>query len=154
MRGRPTAVLIAALTLGIGAAGCGDAAEREAEYARAVSTAKQRFDRNIEALTQKITTESSPEEDRATLRAFRAEISRAASSLAAIDPPEELSKLHGELVESVRAYGPEVDRAREGLAARQLPDVQAAQAQFSRAAAVIDGRVRRAIAAINRELQG
>lgn len=152
MAGRFTALLAAAVAAL--AVGCGDDAEREAAYAAAVSAAKERFDGRVASLTARITPDSSPEDDRATLRAFRAEIERATAAMRRIEAPESVAGLHEELVRSVGAYGPEIDRAREGLAADSLPDVQAAQQHFARAAAVLDNRVRRTIARINERLRG
>jgi hypothetical protein len=154
---RRTVLLLLSL-LAVAAAGgltaCGGSDEEADRYVERVNAAQESFADRFAAIQKRLTTTSSPAEDRRALRDFRAATDQIVAELRAIDPPERVTDLHARLVEAVAGYGREIDRARERLATGDPQDVIRARTELSGAVADVSRRITEAIAAINERLEG
>ena len=143
-----------AVTSGAGAvAGCGGTDEEADRYVGRVNRAQESFADRFARIQGRMTTTSTPREDRRALRDFRAATDTIVTELRAIRPPEEVDDLHGELVRAVAGYGREIDRARALLDEGDPKKVIRARTQLSGAVGRVSRRITAAIAAINSRLK-
>jgi len=151
--GRALAALLLALAIALGAAGCGDTGETDAknEYVTRVAAIQ---DRLAAALGRARSDASDPVRLRSEVRALRTAVGRAADELDAVRPPPAVGSAHDRLAAVLRGYGRRLRQAAAGAAqastSRRLVAAQLvvtstadAQAQFDRAIAEINRRIRR-----------
>jgi hypothetical protein len=153
---RRLALLLALLAAASGAgamAGCGGTDEEADRYVGRVNRAQESFADRFAEIQGRMSTTSTPREDRRALRDFRAATDTIVAQLRAIRPPEEVADLHGELVRAVAGYGREIDRARALLDEGDPKKVIRARTQLSGAVGRVSRRITAVIAAINDRLQ-
>lgn len=148
-----TVLLLLALLAAAALAGCGGADEEADAYVGRVNQAQQSFADRFAAIQKRLTTTSTPREDRRALRQFRAATDTIVGDLRAIDPPERVDDLHGRLVQAVAGYGREIDRARRLLDKGDPQEASRARTELSGAVGAVSRRITAAIAAINDRLQ-
>lgn len=134
--------------------GCGGAGKvKEANtYVDAVNQAQTRFATTIDTLSTRITSTSTPAEDRATLGRFQAAVDRVVGDLRVVDAPDDVRGLHAKLISVMEAFGTEVREASGDLASGSASRVLAAQEKLATATADVSRQINATIAAINRRL--
>lgn len=153
MRRVGTAVLVAALLGGCGAASDDGAAQSNA-YVAAVNAAQERFHRAETAVQASVTAATStPEQDRAALDQLRDAVDDVVGELRGITPPAAVAPLHQRLVDAVAGYLP-VIRERRDATARSARALIAARTAFTTASEGVNADVQRAITRINAKLSG
>ena len=148
-------LLLAVATAAFG--GCGDSGGgvKEANaYVDAVNRSQNRFASTIDTLSTRITSTSTPTQDRATLARFQAAVDRVVGDLRAVDPPDEVRAMHARLIAAMEGYGGEVRQVSEALASGSATRLLQAQEKLARATADVSQKINTTIAAINRELSG
>ncbi len=145
--------LLAALAGPAAAAGCGGTDEEADRYVGEVNRAQETFADRFAAIQKRLTTTSTPREDRRALRDFRRATDTIVGDLRAIEPPERVDDLHGRLVDAVAGYGREIDRARRLLDRGDPQEASRARTELSGAVGVVSRRITATIAAINDRLQ-
>lgn len=152
---RARVAILLALAAAVALAGCGGGGGDDGRtgYATALNRAQNGLLKRVNQLNTRITPTSTPAQDRKTLAAYETAVGTAVRDLRAIDPPDDLQRLHQQFVGQVAEYGTVVHRARTqlngsrraALAARsELPQA------LQRVARKIDGTIK----AINAKLQG
>jgi ABC-type transporter Mla subunit MlaD len=146
------AALAVALAAGV-LAGCGsgDTDDKNA-YVDEVNQAQQRFADTFEELSGQITSTSTPNEDRKTLRGFEAAIDKTAGELEAVDPPGDVAELHTQLVDEMRSYGEAVGTFREAVGG-DLDEVTRAQTTLATKTSQTSSEINRTIDRINQTLR-
>ena len=134
-------------------AGCGGSDGEADRYVEQVNAAQESFADRFAAIQQRLTTTSTPAEDRRALRDFRAATDRVVADLRAVEPPDEVRDLHGRLVGAVAGYGREIDRARRMLEGGDPQQVIRARTELSGAVGNVSRQITAAIAAINERLE-
>ena len=151
---RMLAPVLLAMTLALGAVACGgnDAQERNA-YAAAVNRAQSGFASRFRALSARITGASSPREGRRALQGFQQAVNGVLARLRSIQAPPDVRPLHRRLIGQMRQYGREIAKAKAAFRTRSPATIIDAQNALVRATTAISARIRRTVAAINRELR-
>ncbi len=134
-------------------AGCGGTDEEADRYVVRVNRAQESFADRFAEIQGRMSTTSTPQEDRRALRDFRAATDTVVTELRAIEPPERVDDLHGRLVQAVAGYGREIDRARRLVEEGDPQEVIRARTQLSGAVGEVSRRITATIAAINDRLQ-
>jgi hypothetical protein len=135
-------------------AGCGGS-DREAErYVEQVNAAQQTFADRFAAIQGRLTTTSSPAQDRRALREFGTATDRIVRDLRAVPAPERVDDLHLRLVAAVAGYGTQIERARGLLEEGDRRQAIRARTELSGAVGDVSRQITTAITAINRRLQG
>jgi hypothetical protein len=140
------------LLAGVLAAGCGDSEDRNA-YVDQVNRAQQSFADTVQELSGQITDQSTTESDRETLGRFETAIDGVVEDLSSIEPPEEVSTQHGELVETIDGYGDEVSAAVDALEGDEPEELVRAQRELLEATGEVSADINRSIGEINGRLQ-
>ena len=147
---RPVLFLIIAAGL---LAGCGGGGVKEANnYVDAVNSAQSRFANTVDSLSEKITSTSTPAEDRATLGKFQDAVDKVVGDLRAVDPPEKVRGLHSQLIAAMKDFGEQVSQVSSALSSGSASRLLAAQEQLASATAEVSRKINSTIAAINRKL--
>src|SRR5438876_965870 len=100
-----SAVLVAGLIAGCGSTG---KVKESNTYVDAVNKAQNDFANTITQLSAKITPNSTPAEDHATLAAFQTAVDKVVADFRAIDPPSRVKQLHEQLIAAIADFGKEV----------------------------------------------
>jgi hypothetical protein len=150
---RRLASVLAALAVGIAVAGCGDDNKAANQYVDAVNRAQNDFAKTFDRLSSRITSTSTPQQDRKTLDGFRSAVDKVVGDLRAVEPPEEVKGLHGELVGEISSYGKEIDKAKRAFANGSPKAIIKAQTQLVTAVTRVSGQINRTIDAINEKLR-
>jgi len=146
--------LVALVAAGALLAGCGGEEGPDANaYVDAVNRAQTGFAQTVQRLSGRISSSSSPAQDRRTLRSFNGAVSDVVGDLRQIEPPSDVASLHRRLVQEMGSYGAEVRRATSTLASDDPRRLVAAQQRLLRATDTVSGRINRTIGAINRRLR-
>lgn len=140
------------LAVALGAAGCGGSVEKSNTYVDQVNLAQTQFASSFTRLSREITASSTPAEDRKTLRAIQGSIAKTVTNLRAIDPPDEVKSLHGDLVDAIAGYGDAIGTAEQGLSGT-VAEATRAQAQLATDTGRASTQVTAAISAINQKLR-
>ena len=137
-------------------ASCGGSADDGgARYVERVNAAQQAFAKRVDELSAGITSTSSAERDRKTLRSFEQAVDEVGGDLRRIRPPGELRALHTRLVSAVDGYGQEVEQATETLQSSRSPArLRDAQRELAKATTAFGTTLNRTIEEINQELSG
>lgn len=155
---RPLRAALLTLTLtlvaGAFAAGCGGDSEDRNAYVDQVNRAQQSFADTVQELSGQITDQSTTESDRETLGRFETAIDGVVENLSSIEPPEEVSTQHGELVETIDGYGDEVSAAVDALEGDEPEELVRAQRELLEATGEVSADINRSIGEINGRLQG
>ncbi len=150
MRRVPAIVLAC---LGLALAGCGkDAAESNA-YVDEVNRAQNQFATTSDQLANRITATSTTGQDRKVLAGFGTAVDSVVRRLRGVDPPEDVDRLHGQLIAAIDGYGDEIKKARVALRSNSAPRIIAAQTELVSAITAVSARINRTIDQINRELR-
>ena len=147
--------LLLALALVAGAlAGCGGGGGvKEANtYVDEVNRAQNRFASTIDSLGTRITSRSTPADDRATLGRFEAAADRALADLRAARPPDQVRSQHAQLIAALEGYGTEVKHASEDISSGSASRLLGAQEELAKANADVAQKINATIAAINQKL--
>jgi hypothetical protein len=145
-------VLAAAAALGLAA--CGDDGVDDANrYVDAVNASQQRFTSTLARLSGRITVESSPTQDQATLAAFDDAVVRAVRDLNGVEPPEDVADLHRRLVGDLDGYGARVRRETGLLRSDDPRRLLAAQEELLGETSAVSERLNATIAQINEQLR-
>ena len=141
------------LVAGALVAGCGDDAEERNAYVDQVNRAQQSFANTVQELSGQITEGSTTDSDRETLGRFETAIDGVVGRLRSIEPPEEVSTQHTELVETIDRYGNEVSDAVVALEGDDPEELLTAQRELLEATGEVSADINRTIGEINRALQ-
>jgi hypothetical protein len=150
---RRLATVLAALALGVVAAGCGSDTKAANSYVDAVNQAQNDFASTFDRLSSQITSTSTPAQDQKTLDGFKRAVDKVVGDLRAVEPPEEVEGLHGELVGEISSYGKEIDKAKSAFANGSPKAIIKAQTQLVTAVTRVSGQINRTIDAINNKLR-
>ena len=155
-RRRPARRLLTAgaviVAVALGAAGCGGGVENSNTYVDQVNLAQTQFASSFTRLSREITASSTPAHDRKTLLAIQSSIAKTVTELKAIDPPDKVKSLHGDLVDAIAGYGDAVGTAEENLSGT-VAEATRAQAQLATDTSRASSQVTAAISAINQKLR-
>ncbi len=155
-RRRPARRLLVAgavvLAVALGAAGCGGSVEKSNAYVDQVNLAQTQFASSFTRLSREITASSTPAHDRKTLRAIQGSIDKTVTDLRAIDPPDKVKALHGDLVDAIAGYGEAIGTAEDGLSGT-VAEATRAQSQLATDTGRASSQVTAAISAINQKLR-
>jgi hypothetical protein len=150
----PVRLLLAlALVAGV-VAGCGGGGGvKEANaYVDEVNRAQTRFAGTIDSLATRITSTSTPADDRITLGRFEAAVDNVVADLRAVHPPEQVRGQHAQLIAALEGYGTEVKKVSEDIASGSASRLLGAQEELAQATATVSQKINMTIAAINRKL--
>ena len=142
-----------ACALAIAACG-GSSGDGGAAYVQRVNKAQQDFAARVDKLSQGITSTSSAERDRQTLRSFQDAVDQVGGDLRAIKPPEKVRGLHDRLVRAVDGYGDDVTTAAKALDSRSPAKLRAAQRELAQATTAFGTTLNETIDRINKTLSG
>ena len=153
MPGPVRALLCILLAAGL-LAGCGGGGGvKEAnKYVDAVNKAQNRFASTVDSLSARITSTSTPAEDRATLSKFQGAVDQVVGDLRAVDPPDKVRDLHTRLITAMKDFGAQVREVSSALSSGSATRLLAAQEQLAKATAEVSQKINATIAAINRKL--
>jgi hypothetical protein len=146
------ALALAVLAVGL-TAGCGADVKHNNDYVDAVNKAQNAFAATFDKLNAKITSTSSPKEDRATLDRFGTAIDRVVADLNAVKPPAKVGPLHKELIDEIASYGDEIAKARRAFSSSDPAKVIAAQTSLVTAVTSVSSRINSTIDKINKKLR-
>jgi paraquat-inducible protein B len=148
--------LVALLLGAIALSACGgdDGNSREAKnaYVAKVNAAQTEFASTVTTVTQRITPQSSPGQDRRTLRSFEKAIADVVAKLRRIDVPASVTVEHKQLVSAMTGFGAEIRKATAALRNPDTRSIAEAQRSISTATQTVNGQIDAAIAAINSKL--
>jgi hypothetical protein len=144
-------VLLGALALA--AAGCGDDNKASNAYVEAVNKAQNDFAATFDRLSSRITSTSTPDQDRKTLAGFKGAVDEVVTDLRAIEAPGKVKPLHQRLVAEIAAYGTQIDRAKRAFASRNPRTIARAQTQLRGAITRVSSQINRTIDQINAKLR-
>jgi hypothetical protein len=134
---------------------CGGSSDNGgAAYVQRVNKAQQDFAARVDKLSQGITSTSSAERDRQTLRSFQDAVDRVGGDLRAITPPQKVRGLHDRLVRAVDGYGDDVTTATKALDSRSPAKLRAAQRELAQATTAFGTTLNETIDRINKTLSG
>jgi len=150
---RPLRAALLTFVVGASAAGCGGDAEERNAYVEQVNRAQQSFADTVQELSGQITEQSTTDSDRETLGRFETAIDGVVEELNSIEPPEEVSTQHGELVETIDGYGGEVSAAVDALEDDEPDELLSAQRELIEATSDVGADINRSIGEINGVLQ-
>lgn len=150
---RALAAAVVVVLLGFGAAGCGGDHEQDNAYVDTVNRAQDDFASTFDRLSSRITSTSTPTQDRRTLQGFRAAVDRVVAQLRAVEVPGRVRELHARLVGEIGSYGRQIDRARAAFGSRDAQAVLSAQTELVSAVTRVSAQINRTIDAINGELR-
>ena len=142
------AVLLALLLGGCG----GDDVQESNAYVDSVNIAQSRFASSFERLARDITSSSTPEQDRRTLRSITKTLDETVVDLRKIVPPERVEAQHTQLIDTLAEYGEAIGAAEQKLGG-SAEQATAAEARLAADTARTSTRVNAAIAAINQKLR-
>jgi hypothetical protein len=148
------ALLAATVLAAAAAAGCGGAdVNRDGAYVDQVNAAQSQFASTVKRLTGRVTADSSPSEDRRTLRSFTKAVDEVVVDLRRIQPPKPVQGLHRELVSDMDAYAGEVHSAASSLTSGNADKLVASQQRLLRATTTVSEQINRSIDQINQTLR-
>jgi hypothetical protein len=145
--------LVATLALALALAGCGNDVGKSNTYVDAVNKAQNDFAVTFDRLNGSITSTSTPSQDRKTLGRFQAAVADVTKRLSAVEPPEAVATLHGQLIREISGYGDEVAKARKAFASTDPQKVIAAQTDLVTAVTSVASRINTTIDQINKKLR-
>ena len=150
----PVRLMLALALLASAVAGCGGGGGvKEANtYVDEVNKAQTRFAGTIDTLSTRITSTSTPADDRATLGRFEAAVERVVADLRAVHPPAQVRAQHAQLVAALEGYGTEVTKVSEDISSGSASRLLGAQEELATATAQVSQKINTTIAAINRKL--
>jgi hypothetical protein len=150
----PARALLAALLVAGLLSGCGGGGKvKEANrYIDAVNRAQTHFADTIDQLSKRITPQSGPAQDRATLQGFGDAIDRVVSELRAIHPPDRVKALHARLVSVLSTFRAQVEQARADFAKHTASAFIAGQELLSKSTADVSNGINATVAQINTAL--
>lgn len=122
-------LLLLALMLVLAGCGSGDTDKKNA-YVDQVNAAQQSFATTFEQLSSRITSSSTPSQDRRTLRGFQKAIDKTTKQLESVTPPDSVKQLHQQLIDEITSYGTAITTFQDALGGDvvQLSKAQAALA--------------------------
>jgi hypothetical protein len=154
MRTSMPVLAVAAIALTVSSCGAQqEAAKRRNAYVVEVNRAQSDFGRNFRTLSQRISSATTPDEGRRTLRRLEAAVDGVIIGLRRIDAPGDVRGLHRRLIREIGLYAAAIHRAEIQFATGSPQRSLRSEAALSRASARLNERIRRTIAAINRRLQ-
>jgi hypothetical protein len=152
---RARVAILLALAAAVVLAGCGGGGgdDGRTDYATALNRAQNGLLKRVNQLNTRITPTSTPAQDRRTLAAYETAVGTAVKDLRAIDPPDDLQRLHQQFVGEVAEYGTVVHRARTQLNGSRRAAL-AARSELPQALQRVAQKLNVTIKAINTQLQG
>lgn len=147
------ALLLLLLTMAAVLAGCGggDTDEKNA-YVDQVNAAQQSFATTFEQLSSRITSSSTPTEDRRTLRGFQAAVDKTTRQLEGVTPPDSVKQLHQQLIDEIGSYGDAITAFRSALGGG-IVQISKAQAALATKTSQTSADINRTIDRINQTLR-
>jgi hypothetical protein len=149
LRVLPVALVVAAIVV----SGCGSDVKERNDYVDAVNKAQNGFAASFDRLSKRITSTSTPAQDRRTLDGFKQAVDRAVTQLRAIPVPDSVKGLHAQLVNEIAAYGREIDKAKRAFASSSPQEVIKAQTQLVTAVTRVSTQINHTIDQINKKLR-
>jgi hypothetical protein len=150
MRRVPAIVLAC---LGLVLAGCGKDVGHSNAYVDEVNRAQSRFATTSDQLANRITATSTTVQDRKVLAGFGTAVDSVVRRLRGVDPPDDVDRLHGQLIAAIDGYGDEIEKARAALRSNSAARIIAAQTELVSAITAVSARINRTIDQINRQLR-
>ena len=149
----PTA-LLAVLALAF-AAGCGGGHDTEQDnaYVEQLNAAQREFAATVKRLDGRVSEDSSPSQDRATLGSFTEAADEVAVEVRDIQAPDAVQRLHARLVDDFETYADEVRSATRSLTSGDPDRVIAAQQRLVKATDTVTAEINAAIDDINAKLR-
>lgn len=152
---RAPALCFAVLGL-VAVAGCGGGdTQSKNDYVAAINKAQTDFVESVQKATP--APRSAGSDPVATARGTFANIDKAIgaviSDLEAVEPPDEVKRLHQDLIEAMDDLKAEVAKAGDSLGSRDPARLSAAQSDFAKNATELQTRFAKTIGAINTKLQ-
>jgi hypothetical protein len=141
-----------ALTLLV-AAGCGSQHKDENAYVDAVNKAQTDFSTTFEKLSSRITSTSTPGQDRRTLQGFQDAIDSVVRHLKAVKAPQRVQPLHEQLVSEISSYGDQITKAKKAFASRSASKIVKAQTDLVSAVTRVSAEINKTIDQINQKLR-
>jgi len=150
----PARLLFALALVASAVAGCGGGGgvKQANVYVDEVNKAQSRFAGTIDTLATRITSTSTPTDDRATLGRFQAAVDRGIADLRAVHPPDQVRGQHAQLIAALEGYGTEVKRVTEDISSGSATRLLGAQEELAKATADVSRKINVAVAAINQKL--
>jgi hypothetical protein len=146
-------VLPLVVALALLGSGCGNDNQAANDYVAAVNKAQNDFAATFDRLSTRITSESTPAQDRRTLDAFRRAVDKAVADLRAIEVPSKVKDLHGQLVSEMSRYGTEIDKAKAAFDGDDARAIIRAQTDLVGAVTRLSAQINQTIGAINKKLR-
>ena len=145
--------LLALAGVALVAGGCGGKDVKASNaYVDKVNTAQTDFAKTVDALSGKITQQSTPAQDRTTMTNFTTAVARVVADLRAIKPPDKVKALHATLVSEISNYGTEVASAASALSSGDANRLLAAQQKLLKATTTVSTQINTTIDQINTKL--
>ena len=145
----PALVIVVALL----ASGCGSDTKAENDYVDSVNKAQNDFAATFDKLSSQITSTSSAQQDRQTLDGFKEAVDKVVADLRAVEVPDKVKGLHGQLVSEISAYGKEIDKAKAAFAGDDPQAIIKAQTELVSAVTRVSSQINQTIDAINKKLR-
>jgi uncharacterized phage infection (PIP) family protein YhgE len=135
------------------ASGCGSDTKAENDYVDSVNKAQNDFAATFDKLSSQITSTSSAQQDRQTLDGFKQAVDKVVTDLRAVEVPDKVKDLHGQLVSEISAYGKEIDKAKQAFAGDDPQAIIKAQTELVSAVTRVSAQINQTIDAINKKLR-
>jgi hypothetical protein len=145
--------LVAALALSLVATGCGTDNKQKNAYVDAVNKAQTDFSTTFDKLSSRITSTSTPHQDRQTLQGFEDAIGSVVRNLRAVKAPASVKPLHQRLITEIAGYGAEIATAKKAFASRSASKIVKAQTDLVSAVTAVSAQINKTIDQINTKLR-
>jgi hypothetical protein len=143
-------LLLFAVMLALAGCGSGDTDKKNA-YVDQVNAAQQSFATTFEQLSARITSSSTPSQDRRTLRGFQRAIDRTTKKLEGVTPPDAVKQLHQQLIDEITSYGTAITTFEDALGG-DVVELSKAQATLATRTSQTSADLSRTIDRINQKL--
>jgi hypothetical protein len=145
--------LLAALALSLVAVGCGDDTASKNEYVDAVNKAQTDFAGAVSKI-QADASSASPDQAKQVFDDLAGEVDKVVSDLEAVEPPEDVSDLHNQLVDQMGSFGDSIREAGDSIDGGDPQAIVEATTKFAQEVSKLGTDISKTIDEINQQLQG
>jgi ABC-type glycerol-3-phosphate transport system substrate-binding protein len=147
------ALLLLLLTMAGALAGCGGGdTDKKNAYVDEVNAAQQSFATTFEQLSTRITSSSTPTQDKRTLQGFQKAIDKTTAQLQGVEPPGSVKQLHQQLIDEISSYGAAITKFEDALGG-DVVQLSKAQATLATKTSQTSADINRTIERINQKLR-